>query len=109
MAYDEGLAARVRDEVAGEPGLAEKKMFGGLAFLVDGNVACGVRGDDLMVRLSAGDAEDALGQPHVRPFEMGGRTSKGFVLVAPEGHGDDSDLRRWVGRGVAYTRTLAPK
>jgi TfoX N-terminal domain len=109
MAYDDGLATRVRDELGGEPGLVEKKMFGGIAFLVDGNMAVGVRGDDLMVRLSTADADGALGRPDVRPFVMGGRSSKGFVLVSPEGHGDDADLRDWVGRGVAYARTLAPK
>jgi hypothetical protein len=109
MAYDEGLATRVRDALGDQPGLVEKKMFGGLAYLVDGNMACGVRGDDLMVRLSTQDTDEALRQSDVRPFEMGGRTSKGWVLVSPDGHGDDADLRRWIGRGLAYARTLEPK
>jgi hypothetical protein len=74
MAYDEGLATRIRDAIGGRPGLAEKRMFGGLAFLVHGNMACGVRGDDLIVRVAADTAEAALAEPGIRPFDLtGGR------------------------------------
>jgi hypothetical protein len=109
MAYDEGLAARVRDVLGGQPGLAEKRMFGGLAFLVHGNMACGVRGDDLMVRVAADTAETMLGEPGARPSDMGGRPMKGWLLVGPDGNAEDGDLRRWVGRGVSYASSLPPK
>jgi hypothetical protein len=109
MAYDEGLATRVRDVLGGQPGLAEKRMFGGLAFLVDGNMACGVRGDDLMVRVAADTAEAMLAEPGARPSDMGGRPMKGWLLVGPAGHTEDGDLRRWVGRGVAYASSLPPR
>jgi TfoX/Sxy family transcriptional regulator of competence genes len=109
MAYDEGLATRVREVLGDQPGVAEKKMFGGLAFLVGGNMACGVSGDDLMVRVAADQADAALEEPGARPFDMTGRPMKGWLLVAADGHAEDDDLRRWVGRGVAYAASLPPK
>ena len=109
MAYDEELAARVRDELGGLPGMSEKKMFGGLAFLLDGRMACGVRDEDLMVRLAAEDVDGGLGRPGTRPFEMGGRTSRGWLLVGPEATSGEEELRRWVERGLAHARTLPPK
>jgi hypothetical protein len=109
MAYDEGLATRIRDAIGDRPGLAEKKMFGGLAFLVHGNMACGVRGDDLIVRLAADGAASVQGERGVRPFDLTGRPMKGWLMVAADGHADDDDLRRWVDRGVAYAASLPPK
>lgn len=109
MAYDEGLATRVRDVLGEQPGLAEKKMFGGLAFLVYGNMACGVRGDDLMVRVAADAADAALDEPGVRASDMGGRPMKGWLLVGADGYVEDDDLRRWVDRGLAYANSLPPK
>ena len=109
MAYDEGLATRVREALGEQPGLAEKQMFGGLAFLVQGNMACGVRGEDLIVRLAADAAESVQGEPGVRPFDLTGRPMKGWLLVAPDGHTEDDDLHRWVDRGVAYAASLPPK
>jgi hypothetical protein len=109
MAYDEGLATRVRDVIAEQPGLSEKKMFGGLAFLLHGNLACGVRGDDLMVRVGADAADAALDEPGVRPSDMGGRPMKGWLLVGADGHAGDDDLRRWVDRGLAHASSLPPK
>ena len=109
MAYDEGLATRVRDVLGDQPGLAEKKMFGGLAFLLHGNMACGVRGDDLIVRMAVEEADAALEEPGARPFDMTGRPMKGWLLVAPEGHAEDDDLRRWVDRGLAHAGSLPPK
>jgi TfoX/Sxy family transcriptional regulator of competence genes len=102
VAYDEALAQRVRSALAGEAGVTERKMFGGIAFMVGGNMALGVRDADLMVRL--GDVEDALAQPHVRQSMMGERPMKGIVLVS-----QDADLGAWIVRGVAYARTLPPK
>jgi hypothetical protein len=109
MAYDEGLASRVREMLGDQSGLAEKRMFGGLAFLVHGNMACGVRGEDLIVRLAADAVESVQAQPGVRPFDLTGRPMKGWLLVAADGHAEDDDLRRWVNRGVAYAASLPPK
>jgi hypothetical protein len=109
MAYDEGLATRVREALGEQPGLAEQRMFGGLAFLVQGNMACGVRGEDLIVRLAADDGESVQGEPGVRPFDLTGRPMKGWLLVGPDGHAEDDDLGRWVDRGVAYAASLPPK
>jgi TfoX/Sxy family transcriptional regulator of competence genes len=104
VAYDEALAQRVRSELAGEDGLIERRMFGGIAFMIGGNMAVGVRDDELMVRLGAADIEDALAQPHARQSMMGERPMKGFILVA-----QDADLGPWITRGVAYARELPPK
>jgi hypothetical protein len=109
MAYDERLADRVRELLADESGLAERKMFGGLAFLLDGNMAVGLSGDELMVRVGAEGMDEALAREHVRPFEMSGRPTRGFVLVAPEGVRTKRQLAAWVGRGVTFARGLPPK
>jgi TfoX N-terminal domain len=109
MAYDEGLATRIREVLGDHPGLAEKQMFGGLAFLLHGNMACGIRGDDLIVRVAAEVADAAVGEPGTRPFDLTGRPMTGWLLVDTEGHAEDEDLRRWVDRGVAYASSLPPK
>lgn len=109
MAYDEGLATRVRDLVAELPGMVEKKMFGGLAFLFQGNMSVGVLGEELIVRLDPEDAQTALAEPGVRVFDFTGRPMKGWVLVDPEAHAEDDDLRRWVDVGVEYACSLPPK
>ena len=109
MAYDEGLVTRIRDMIGGEPGLAEKKMFGGLAMLLEGNMAVGVRGDDLIVRTDPDQQEQLLAEPGARVFDLTGRPMKGWLLVDASGCAEDSDLRRWVDRGVAYARSLPPK
>jgi hypothetical protein len=109
MAYNEGLATRVRDLLGDRPGLVEKKMFGGLAFLLYGNMACGVRGDDLMVRMDPDVSDAALAEPGVRPFDMTGRPMKGWLLVSADAHAEDDDLRRWVGRGLSYAGSLPPR
>jgi TfoX N-terminal domain len=109
MAYDEGLATRIRELIGAESGLAEKKMFGGLAFLLDGNMACGVRGDDLIVRTDPDGHEAALAETGARPFDLTGRPMRGWIMVGADGHAEDDDLRRWVDRGVGYARGLPPK
>jgi TfoX/Sxy family transcriptional regulator of competence genes len=108
MAYDEGLAHRVRGLMAGEPGLVEKKMFGGLGLMLDGNMACGVMGDEVLIRLDPATQEQALAEPGTRPFAMTSRPSKGWILVAGDACTED-DLRRWVDRGISYARSLPPK
>jgi TfoX/Sxy family transcriptional regulator of competence genes len=109
MAYDATLAERVRAQLAGESGLVEKRMFGGLAFLLDGNMSVAVRSEDLMVRVGAEGTEDALARPHARLSYMGERPMHGWILVAPAGLGGDGELGAWVRRGVAFARGLPPK
>jgi TfoX N-terminal domain len=104
MPYDEALAGRVRDQLAGEPGLTERKMFGGIAWMLGGNLAVGVRGEDLMVRVGPEGAGAALEHPHARQSYMGDREMKGWILVAPA-----DDLADWVRRGAEYARSLPAK
>ncbi|MBO3746083.1 TfoX/Sxy family protein [Streptosporangiaceae bacterium NEAU-GS5] len=109
MAYDEGLATRLRDLIGAEPGLTEKRMFRGLSMLLDGNMAVSVSGDELLVRIDPADQERLLAEPGAHVFDRTGRPMKGWLLVAPAGFAEDDDLRRWVARGVAFARTLPPK
>lgn len=108
MAYDEKLADRVRAILAPEPRLSERKMFGGLAFMLDGHMCCGIIGSDLMVRLGPDGGEAALKRPHVRPVDFTGRPVRSAIYVAPEGL-RGAALRRWVDQGTAFARTLPPK
>jgi TfoX/Sxy family transcriptional regulator of competence genes len=108
VAYDEELADRVRIVLADEPGLTERKMFGGLAFMVNGNMACGIVQDELMLRLGAEGAEAALAEPHVRPMDFTGRPMTGMVYVGREVLGDAA-VRRWVERAAGHARSLPPK
>lgn len=109
MAYDENLAARIRDELASRDDVTERKMFGGIAFMVGGNMCCGVAGDDVMLRLGVDAAEAALEDPHARPMDFTGRPMAGYVFVAPAGTATPADLRRWIDRAVAFVSTLPPK
>lgn len=109
MAYDEGLATRLRGLIGGQSGLAEKKMFGGLAMLLNGNMAVGVHGDDLIVRTDPGRQEELLAEPGARVFDLTGRPMKGWLLIEADGFAEDADLRRWVDRGVAFARSLPAK
>ena len=109
MPYDEGLAQRVREVLEGDIEFVEKKMFGGVAFMVRGHMTVGITGGDLMVRLAKEDHDEAVAQPHVRAMDFTGRPMKGFIYVDSEGTADDEVLRHWVGRGLAYTGTLPPK
>jgi TfoX/Sxy family transcriptional regulator of competence genes len=108
MAYDERLAERIRHVLADTNGVSERKMFGGLAVLVNGNMACGVVGDRLMLRLGHEGAEEALGRPNVRPMDFTGRPMTGMVYVEPAGLRGVA-LRNWVERALAYARSLPPK
>jgi TfoX/Sxy family transcriptional regulator of competence genes len=109
VAYDEGLAERVRGLLEDRPQVLERKMFGGLAFLVGGNMCVGVVGDELMVRVGPKDHAAALRRPHARAMDFTGRPMKGFVFVAPSGFGEDAQLARWVERGVAFASSLPAK
>ncbi len=109
MAYDERLADRVRAALDGQDGLSARKMFGGLAFMVHGNMACGVEGDRLMVRVGPDRHEEALGRPHAAPMDFTGRPMKGFVFVEPAGTATETALQDWVEMGVRFARSLPPK
>jgi TfoX/Sxy family transcriptional regulator of competence genes len=109
MAFDDRLAERVRDVLAAVPDISERRMFGGLAFLVGGHMACGVVGSDWMLRLGEAGADAALERSHVRPMDFTGRPMRTMVCVAAEGIGADSALRRWVECTIDYVRTLPPK
>ena len=109
MAYDEALASRVRESVGETPDISERQMFGGIAFMLSGNMAVGVSKDDLMVRIDPDDHYEALTQPGVRVFDMTGRPMKGWILVGPEATEDDADLQRWVEAGLDFAGSLPPK
>jgi len=109
MAFDETLAERVREALAGRADVGERRMFGGIAFMVAGNMAVGIVGDDLMVRLDPEDAERALAGPHVRPMDFTGRPAKNMVFVDAEGTAADENLAAWVDAGADYASSLPPK
>jgi TfoX/Sxy family transcriptional regulator of competence genes len=110
MAYDEDLANRIRELIASEAGVTEKRMFGGLAFLVGGNMSVAASGQGgLMVRVDPDDTEALVAKPHARPFEMRGREMRGWLRVDADGVRTKRQLEPWVNRGVAYARSLPPK
>ena len=109
MAFDEALADRIRDVLASRPELSERRMFGGIAFMLAGNMAVGVIGDDLMVRLDPADAERALEEPHARPMDFTGKPAKKMVYVDPQGTASDEELAKWVDAGADYAMSLPPK
>ncbi len=109
MAYDEKLAERTRTKLKSTKGLTEKKMFGGVGFLVNGNMACGVNKQDLIVRLNDEDFESSLKQTHVRIFDMTGRPMRGWILVSGQGTATDKALEGWIEKGVAFARSLPAK
>jgi hypothetical protein len=110
MAYDEDLANRIRELMADERGVTEMRMFGGLAFLIGGNMSVAASGQGgLMVRVVPEDTDSLLAKPHARPFEMRGREMQGWLRVDAEGVRTKRQLEPWVRRGVAYARSLPPK
>ncbi|MFB6639422.1 TfoX/Sxy family protein [Streptomyces chartreusis] len=109
MAYDEGLAQRIRERLGGRTEITEKRMFGGIAFLVHGNMAVGVSGDDLMVRVGPDGTDAALARPGTRIFDMTGRPMKGWILVAGDALTEDDVLRAWIEEGRAFAAGLPPK
>jgi len=109
MAYDEGLAQRVRELISDQPGYDEKKMFGGIGFLFRGNMACGVIREDLIIRVGAEAYTDSLLKPHVELFDITGRAMTGWVIVKDPGYREDLVLEDWVNQGVSYALTLPAK
>ena len=110
MAYDEDLANRIRELLGSEPGVEEKRMFGGLAFLVNGNMSVAASGQGgLLVRASSDESDSLLKRDHVHPMVMGGRDVRGWLRVDAAGVRTKRQLQGWVNRGVGYARTLPPK
>jgi TfoX/Sxy family transcriptional regulator of competence genes len=109
MAYDTILAARIRDELKGRTDFVEKQMFGGVAYLVNGNMAVGIVKDDLMVRVGPDAHDDAVTRPHTRPMDFAGRPMRGMVYVTPAGVETAAALGDWIGRAVDHALTLPPK
>ena len=110
MAYDEDLANRIRELLGSERGVEEKRMFGGLAFLINGNMSVAASGEGgLMVRVPPEDTEKLLARAHVSPMVMAGREARGWLRVAAEGVKTKRQLESWVTRGVGYARSLPPK
>ena len=109
MAYDEQLAVRVRKLVARKAGYSERKMFGGLCFMINGNMACGVLADALIVKVPKSETPDFLKRRHTRAFDFTGKAMRGFVVVEASGLGRSDALARWVQRGLDTATEMAPK
>jgi hypothetical protein len=110
MAYDEDLVNRIRRLLGNQDGVTEKAMFGGLAFLINGNMSVSASGGGgLMLRCDPGETEELRSKPHAGPLEMRGRVMDGWLRVAAEGVRTERQLERWVALGVAYARSLPPK
>jgi len=110
VVYDEDLANRIRELVKAEPGVTEQRMFGGLAFLIHGNMSVSANGQGgLLLRVDPDETDALLGEPHARPFEMRGRAMQGWLRVDAEGLRTKRELELWVARGVAYARSLPGK
>jgi hypothetical protein len=109
MAYDEQLANDVRKQLGQKSGLVEKKMFGGLAFLINGNMSVGVHGNELIIRVPPESTDATLKEPGTRLFDITGRPMKGWLLVGAAGINDPASLSKWVRRGVEYASSLPKK
>lgn len=109
MAYDEGVAQRLREALADRPDVVEKKMFGGIAFMVAGHMCCGIVGEELMARVGPDQYDAALKEPHAREMDFTGRPLKGFIYVGVEGFASDADLETWIARCGQFVRSLPPK
>jgi hypothetical protein len=109
MAFDETLPERLRPLLRGKHSVKEKKMFGGLAFMVNGHMCCGIVGKDLVVRMGPHAFEEALRRSHSLPMDFTGRPMRGFVYIAPAGYRSDHDLKTWTQRGLDFVLSLQPK
>ena len=111
MPYNQTLAKRIQSLLEGQPGIIGKKMFGGVGYMLHGNMVCGVIGEDLIVRVGAEQNDSALAQPYTRPFPapVGGKPMAGWILVSPEGWEGEQDLARWVKQGYAFAQSLPEK
>jgi TfoX/Sxy family transcriptional regulator of competence genes len=109
VVYSEELAGRLRERLGSVNRVTEREMFGGVSFMIAGNMCCGVLGDDLVVRIDPTLHHDALTRPNVSEFVMGGRSSRGMIRVGPRGVADEDELALWVRLGIAHATSLPPK
>jgi TfoX-like protein len=109
MAYEEAFAGRIRNTLGKRKGLVERKMFGGIAFLLNGNMCCGIHQNELIIRIDPEATDATLAQPHTRRFDLTGRPMDGWILVAPKGIATDAQLGKWVAVAVKYAGALPPK
>src|SRR5688572_4046264 len=109
MAFNETLAQRIRDALKAHRGVSERKMFGGLAFMLNGNMCCGILGDELMVRVGDAGYENALKRPHVRPMDFTGRPMRGMIFVSTAGLQTRPALESWLAPAVSHAQSLGPK
>lgn len=109
MAFDDGLAQRIREALSGVGGVVEKRMFGGLAFMVQGHMCCGIVGCELMLRVGAKRYDDVLARPYVRQMDFTGRPMKGFVFIAEKGFEEESTLQDWIALGLSFVGSLPDK
>jgi hypothetical protein len=109
MAFDNALAERIRKRLGKRSGFTEKKMFGGIAFLLNGNMCVGVHGNELIVRLDPEQSNKALSEPHTRRFDLTGRPMKGWILVQPGGLASDGDLDKWIDTSTRFAGSLPKK
>jgi hypothetical protein len=109
MTYDEKFAARIRKALGPRKGLVAKQMFGGIAFLLNGNMCVGIHKDELIVRLDPAETDAALARPYTRVFDLTGRPMRGWILVAPKGIATGAQLARWIGIATGYAGALPPK
>jgi hypothetical protein len=109
MAFDEKLAARIRKQLGKRKGLTEKQMFGGIAFLLNGNMCCGVHGEEMIVRLWPEETDKALSESHTRLFDLTGRPMRGWILVKPKGLATDAAVRKWADMATDFAGSLPAK
>jgi TfoX/Sxy family transcriptional regulator of competence genes len=109
MAYDHDIADEIRTAIGHHPGLSEREMFGGIAFMINGNMAVGVSGDELMVRVGKDAHDEVVSRPGARTFDMAARPMRGWIAVAGEGFSTEEDLASWVSLGLGYAESLPPK
>lgn len=109
MAYNESLAQVIRENIDGIPGLTEKKKFGGIAFLINGNMSVGVHKENLIVRVGPEYHDKALSKPHIKAFDITGRPMKGWIMVLPEAHQNEKQLSEWIHKGVDFASSLPKK
>jgi TfoX/Sxy family transcriptional regulator of competence genes len=109
VAFDEGLVERIRGLIYEEPGISERKMFGGLCFMTNGNMCFGIVGSELMLRVGVDEYAETLALAHVREMDFTGRSMRGMVYVAEGGISEDDDLSGWLRRGLDYAGSLPPK
>lgn len=109
MTFSERTALQIRHAIGDTPGFSERPMYSGIAFMVQGNLCCGVLEDNLVVRVAPDTYDDALREPHTRPMDFTGRPLPGFVFVDRAGFSTDAALQQWIERGLRFARTLPPK